>query len=124
MVANLAELRAMLGAATAEVLAAGVGELAVDPDGHQVSWRGRPLSLTRLERDVLVRLASAPLGLWTYERLFHAVWGGAYLGDTAILHSTVKRLRRKLRDLDGAPELQTVRGVGYHLLPAAAPVRA
>jgi DNA-binding response OmpR family regulator len=56
--------------------------------------------------------------VWTYERLFAAVWGGAYLGDNAILHSAVKRLRRKLRAADGRVEIETVRGVGYRLVPS------
>lgn len=92
-----------------------VGDLAVDPAGHLVTWRGEPLALTRLERELLARLATPPVGVWTYERLFGSVWGGAYLGDTAILHSAVKRLRRKLRAVEGGPQVQTVRGVGYRL---------
>jgi two-component system, OmpR family, response regulator MtrA len=52
--------------------------------------------------------------VWTYQRLFQAVWGGSYLGDTSILHSAVKRLRRKLRAAGGL-SVQTVRGVGYRL---------
>ncbi|ASW58029.1 transcriptional regulator [Plantactinospora sp. KBS50] len=92
-----------------------LGPLAVDPDGHLVSWRGRPLALSRLERQLLARLASPPVQVWTYERLFSSVWGGAYLGDTAILHSAVKRLRRRLRAVEGGPRVQTVRGVGYRI---------
>jgi len=46
-----------------------------------------------------------------------AVWGGAYLGDRAALHATVKRLRRKLAALPNGPRVRTVRGVGYHLVP-------
>ena len=76
-----------------------LGELVVDTTGHLVTWRGQPLQLTRLERELLARLASPPVGVWTYERLFDTVWGGAYLGDTSILHSAVKRLRRSC----GAP---------------------
>ncbi|MEW2475614.1 winged helix-turn-helix domain-containing protein [Micromonospora gifhornensis] len=90
-------------------------DLVIDRAGHLVSWRGVPLGLTRTERELLARLASSPVSLWSYERLFASVWGGAYLGDTAILHSAVKRLRRKLRALPGGPQVQTVRGVGYRL---------
>lgn len=89
--------------------------LLVDPDGHLVTWRGRPLALSRLERQLLARLASPPVQVWTYERLFSSVWGGAYLGDTAILHSAVKRLRRRLRAVEDGPRVQTVRGVGYRI---------
>ncbi|SCL20619.1 Transcriptional regulatory protein, C terminal [Micromonospora nigra] len=93
------------------------GELVVDRAGHLVTWRGVPLALTRTERELLGRLATPPVTLWSYERLFASVWGGAYLGDTAILHSAVKRLRRKLRPLTDGPRVHTVRGVGYRLAP-------
>ncbi|BCB80196.1 hypothetical protein Pflav_066060 [Phytohabitans flavus] len=43
------------------------------------------------------------------------MWGGAYLGDTSILHSAIKRLRRKLRAAPEGPSVETVRGVGYRL---------
>ncbi|MGW4465470.1 winged helix-turn-helix domain-containing protein [Micromonospora sp. NBC_01796] len=126
IVADLAELRATLfppeGAPTGpptlpSALPVSIGELFVDPVGHLVTWRGEPLALTRLERELLARLIGPPLMVWTYERLFDSVWGGAYLGDTAILHSAIKRLRRKLRAIEGGPQVQTVRGVGYRLLP-------
>ncbi|MEQ4300867.1 winged helix-turn-helix domain-containing protein [Plantactinospora sp. B6F1] len=119
---DLSELRAMLfpmvgNAPESDPGPVSLGDLSVDPGGHLVTWRGEPLPLTRLERELLARLASPPLGVWTYERLFASVWGGAYLGDTAILHSAVKRLRRKLRAVEGGPQVQTVRGVGYRLAP-------
>jgi len=92
-----------------------VGDLVVDVAGHHVTWRGRALPLTRLERELLGRLATPPIGVWTYQRLFDAVWGKAYLGDTSILHSAVKRLRGKLRTAGDELGLETVRGVGYRL---------
>ena len=118
--ADLSELRAMLFPVQAEPAPptpdpVRVGELSIDPTAHLVTWRGTPLALTRLERELLARLASPPVSVWTYERLFASVWGGAYLGDSAILHSAVKRLRRKLREVVDGPQVQTVRGVGYRL---------
>ncbi|GIM82605.1 hypothetical protein Sar04_08070 [Salinispora arenicola] len=126
--ADLAELRVMLFAEPPADEGRGVnpplapvsyGDLVIDPPGHVVTWRGRPLALTRTERMLLARLVTPPVRLWSYERLFASVWGGAYLGDTAILHSAMKRLRRKLRLLTGGPRVQTVRGVGYRLVPTS-----
>nr|WP_205807421.1 winged helix-turn-helix domain-containing protein [Micromonospora sp. HNM0581] len=126
--ADLAQLRAVFPAPPAEPDGSGDtsgehsperpaswGDLVVDRVGHLVTWRGAPLGLTRTERELLARLVSPPITLWSYEQLFASVWGGAYLGDTAILHSAVKRLRRKLRTLPDGPQVQTVRGVGYRL---------
>ena len=131
---DLAELQAMIGppliggpapllspaatAAPAPAAASGrisLRDLEIDPLHHLVTWRGQPLALTRLERDLLTQLATAPVGVWTYERLFESVWGCAYLGDTSVLHSAVKRLRRKLRAADDTLRVQTVRGIGYRL---------
>ncbi|WFE19553.1 winged helix-turn-helix domain-containing protein [Solwaraspora sp. WMMD937] len=94
-----------------------LGDLLLDPVSTEVTWRGEALALTPLERETLLRLAGPPLRLWTYRQLFEAVWGGAYLGDRAALHATVKRLRRKLAALPNGPRVRTVRGVGYHLVP-------
>nr|MDT0659330.1 helix-turn-helix domain-containing protein [Micromonospora sp. DSM 115978] len=93
------------------------GDLVVDTVDHVVTWRGGPLPTTRRERELLVRLIRPPIAVWPYERLFVEVWGGTYLGDTSILHSAVKRLRRKLRAIEGAPLVETVWGVGYRLAP-------
>ncbi|WFF04277.1 winged helix-turn-helix domain-containing protein [Micromonospora sp. WMMD964] len=92
-----------------------LGDLEIDALDHLVTWRGQPLALTRLEHRLLTHLATAPVGVWTYERLFESVWGGAYLGDSSVLHSAVKRLRRKLRTADATLGIQTVRGIGYRL---------
>ncbi|WP_243706511.1 MULTISPECIES: winged helix-turn-helix domain-containing protein [unclassified Micromonospora] len=123
--ADLAELRAMLFGSPGPAVPeeehpspppARCGDLVVDPAGHLVTWRGQPLSLTRLERELLAQLAGTPGGVWSYERIFASVWGGTWLGDAAILHSAVKRLRHKLRVLPDGPQVQTVRGVGYRLV--------
>ncbi|MEV4659156.1 winged helix-turn-helix domain-containing protein [Micromonospora sp. NPDC049301] len=134
--ADLTELRAMLcpsppgeatGAAApvrppaAEQGPVRWGELVIDRAGHLATWCGDPLPLTRTERELLARLIGPPLVVWSYEQLFAAVWSGAYLGDTAILHSAVKRLRHKLRRLPGGPQVHTVRGVGYRIDPPPSP---
>ncbi|HZN20553.1 MAG TPA: winged helix-turn-helix domain-containing protein [Micromonosporaceae bacterium] len=92
-----------------------LGDLVIDPTRHRVTWQGIPVPLTRLEWDLLGSLASPPVTVWTYERLFGEVWGSSYLGDTSILHSAVKRLRRKLRAAGDGVAVETVRGVGYRL---------
>jgi two-component system, OmpR family, response regulator MtrA len=90
--------------------------LFIDAADHQVRWRGTPLPLTRLEVELMAQLGREPVRVWPYERLFAAVWGAAYLGDNSILHSAVKRLRRKLRDVGGGLSVETVRGIGYRLV--------
>lgn len=127
--ADLTELRELLSspAAAAPVRPATVppgvpqglvrwGDLVVDRAGHRVTWRGDPLPLTPTERKLLALLIGPPLVVWSYEQLFAAVWSGPYRGS-AILHSAVKQLRHKLRDLPGGPQVHTVQGIGYRLDP-------
>jgi hypothetical protein len=126
MCPDLRSLRSMLGESHAGAGPdgrAGVGlvgdvrsDLVIDAPDHQVVWRDKALPLTRLECELVVRLGTEPLRVWTYERLFATVWGSSYLGDNSILHSAVKRLRRKLRDVGDGVRVETVRGVGYRLV--------
>jgi len=123
MCSDMAELRSVLFPSTSVELSdhrlgdmvRNVGDLLIDAGNHVASWRGTPLPLTRLEWQLLGSLATPPPIVWTYERLFGTVWGGAYLGDTSILHSAMKRLRRKLRAAGDGVSIETVRGIGYRL---------
>ncbi|MGC4748838.1 winged helix-turn-helix domain-containing protein [Micromonospora sp. DT201] len=129
--ADLTQLRAMLfpppGGSTPAAAAlippppglVSWGELVVDWAGQLVTWRGDPLPLSSTERELLARLIGPPQVLWSYEQLCASVLGGA---DAAILHSTIKRLRRWLRGLPGGPQVHTVRGVGYRLDSPPRPV--
>jgi two-component system, OmpR family, response regulator MtrA len=122
MCPDIDALRAMLTGATRKPALPGLATryedpaLVIDIDDHEVRWRGTALPLTRLEIELMAHLASDPVRVWPYDRLFSTVWGGAYLGDNSILHSAVKRLRRKLRDAGGSLTIETVRGVGYRLV--------
>ena len=50
----------------------------------------------------------------TRERLLDEVWGIGW-GDTKSLDQHIRRLRRKLESNDDAPQIVTIRGVGYRL---------
>lgn len=93
--------------------------LRLDEDRRVVRWKDREIPLTRLEHDFLHCLVKEPGQVWTYQRLHHAVWGNEHLGHGSHIHSVVKRLRQKLAELGAAVTIHAVRGVGFHLLPAA-----
>ncbi|ONI72407.1 transcriptional regulator [Kribbella sp. ALI-6-A] len=93
--------------------------LRLDEDRRVVRWKDREVPLTRLEHDFLTCLVQKPGQVWTYQRLHHAVWGNEHLGHGSHIHSVVKRLRQKLADLGATVTIHAVRGVGFHLLPAA-----
>ncbi|MGW7686204.1 helix-turn-helix domain-containing protein [Kribbella sp. NPDC054772] len=106
-------------AVVAAAAPAPVGELQLDVDRRVVRWRDREMPLTPLEHDFLHCLVAEPGRVWTYQRLHHAVWGNEHLGRGSHIHSVVKRLRQKLTHLGATVTIHAVRGVGFHLLPAA-----
>ena len=94
-----------------EVLAA--GPVRVDVAARQVAVAGRDVALTRKEFEILTVLVRTPGVVVSYDRLILAVWQTSFVGrHTLDVH--VGSLRAKL-DVPGL--VQTVRGVGYRLVP-------
>jgi len=89
--------------------------LTIDRVRSVAQWRDREVQLTELEHDLLARLMSAPVRVWTYDALHQAVWGTRELRGTADVHSVVKRLRRKLDELGTTVTIDAVRGTGFRL---------
>jgi two-component system, OmpR family, response regulator RegX3 len=91
-----------------------VGEVALDPDRHEVTLRGDQVRLPLREFEVLELLMVNAGRVVTRETLIDRVWGGDYVGDTKTLDVHIKRLRAKLEDDPGAPvRITTIRGLGY-----------
>lgn len=93
----------------------GVGELHIDLAAHRAFWQRSPLSLTELELQVLAALAEEPGKAWTFRELLDKAWGVPGGGDTEVVRSAVKRLRRKLTRAGVTPEIESVWGLGYRL---------
>jgi len=102
--------------------------LTIDRARSVARWRGREIQLTELEYDLLTRLMSAPVRVWTYDALHQTVWRNRHLRGTADVHSVVKRLRRKLDELGTAVTIDAVRGIRFrltdHQRPAITDLRA
>ena len=91
-----------------------VGDVLIDVAGHQVTRGGEPISLTPLEFDLLVALASKPSQVFDRESLLEQVWGYRHAGDTRLVNVHVQRLRSKIeKDPENPQIVVTVRGVGY-----------
>lgn len=82
----------------------------------RVTWRGRSLDLTGLERRLLRRLANEPGRACSYRQLHTTVWQTPYVEDRSSLASAVKRLRRKLADAGTTVSIEAVRGLGFRLV--------
>jgi len=89
-----------------------LAQMTIDRAARRVDVAGRPVELTRREFDCLVHLAERAGRVQTREILVADVWGE--LTDSArVVDTTIKRIRRKLGP--EAPEIKTIRGVGYKL---------
>jgi two-component system OmpR family response regulator len=109
----IARLRALLRRASPDVPE--VGGMRLDPASHAVSCNGETVRVTPTELRLLAALASRPAEVVRRRELVQAAWPhGAIVHDNT-LDAYVARLRRKLRALDGAPEISTVHGVGYSI---------
>jgi DNA-binding response OmpR family regulator len=95
--------------------AAGSGRLAIDRRARRVHVDGIEITLTPKEYDLLAFLAEAPGAVFTREQIMEAVWDANWFGPTKTLDVHVGALRRKLGD---AAVVETVRGVGFRLVPA------
>jgi len=91
------------------------GGLVLDPAKHAVSCGNTTVPLTPTEFRLLARLAAAPGEAVRRKALVETAWPhGAIVYDNT-LDAYVARLRRKVCSLPGAPQIVTVRGVGYSL---------
>jgi len=100
-----------------------------DEDGGVVRWKGLevdetrrearvsgvPVSLTRIEFQLVLTLVRRPGQVYSRDQLIDLVWNGAYIQDR-VVDSVISRVRRKLGALpDGQTYIRTVHGVGYGL---------
>jgi two-component system response regulator MprA len=109
-----ARLHALLGRAgvSSTVNAAG---LSLDPTNFEVSCGEHGIRLTPTEFRLLGALAAAAERTVSRRELVRAAWPeGAVVHDNTI-DVYLTRLRRKLRELPGAPAITTVHGLGYRL---------
>lgn len=113
----VARVRARLRRAEQVVEPLTFGDIVLDPAGHTVTRKGRPLELTPLEFDLLACLLSTPDQVFTREVLLERVWGYHHPGDTKLVNVHMTRLRSKIEDDAESPEvIRTVRGVGYQAI--------
>ncbi len=90
------------------------GRLAMDPARHQVTWDGKPVSLTVTEFLILEALAIRPGVIKSRNQLMDAAYPDDIFVDDRTVDSHIKRLRRKFRAVD--PEfgaIETLYGAGY-----------
>ena len=91
-----------------------VGDLYIDINKRQVLNKGKEISLTAKEFDLLLHFSKNPGRVYSRMQLLEQVWGYQYEGYEHTVNSHINRLRNKIEaDLDNPRYIQTVWGVGY-----------
>ena len=96
-----------------------VGGLRLDPTAHTVNYRGKAIDLGPTEFKLLQYLLAHPGRVFSRQQLLNGVWGDHRFIEERTVDVYVRRLRAGL-----GPEaerlVETIRGVGYKLLPPSA----
>lgn len=91
-------------------------ELTIDTEAHTVTFDSQPVTLRRMEYNLLLCLAQHPSRVFTKNELLSVVWGYRSPGTTRTLDSHASRLRSKLaRAGANGGWVANIWGVGYRL---------
>ena len=93
-----------------------VGDIELDPATRECWRAGEPVALTPREFAVLEALLIDARAV-TKQELIDRVWGLEYEGSPNVAEVYVGYLRNKLDRPYGRDSIQTVRGVGYRIVP-------
>jgi two-component system response regulator MprA len=115
----LARLRALLRRTSDSASVLHFADLELDPATRDVRRGGDRIELTRTEFTLLELFMHNPRQVLTRGTIFERVWGYDFGVGSNALDVYIGYLRRKT-EAGGKPRLiQTIRGVGYALRPAA-----
>ena len=93
-----------------------LGDLTIHYEERRVNVAGRNVPLTATEYELLRVLSLNAGRVSTHESLLRQVWGARHNGDTELVRTFVKKLRRKLGDDAASPAyIVNERGVGYRM---------
>jgi two-component system, OmpR family, response regulator len=110
----VARLRALLRRPDSEP-SPGIAGLRLDPARRSASCGGAIVALTHTEYRILGALAGRPGETLRRLEIVGAAWPPGAIVSENTIDAYIARLRRKLRSLPAAPEIETARGIGYLL---------
>lgn len=93
------------------------GDIALDLRTRRVSARGKPIDLSAREFTLLETFMRHPEQVLSRQHLLDLVWGYDYEPGSNVVDVYVGYLRKKL----GSSLIDTVRGMGYRLVPPGNP---
>ncbi|MFB7155677.1 response regulator transcription factor [Lysinibacillus sp. NPDC056232] len=86
-------------------------ELNVDCDGYKAYVNEAEIPLTTKEFEILQLLLHNEKKVLTREIIVEKIWGYDYAGETRMIDTHIKNLRKKLN----IPYIKTVKGIGYKI---------
>ena len=121
--AHLRRYARLTGGGPAEAEVIQLGSLQIFPQSWRVVKNGQEIKMPNREFALLKYLAEHPNLVLSKEKLFEAIWGYDYVGDSATVPVHIGRVRDKVEDDPSHPTLiETVWGAGYRLnRPQSAP---
>ena len=91
-----------------------VGDTVLDPSRYEIRIGEAAFALPRKEFELAQMLMERHGRIVTRERLLREIWGIDW-GESKSLDQHIRRLRRRFEQVEGAPRITTLRGVGYRL---------
>lgn len=88
-----------------------IGQLEILPSEHFVRLKGKELSLTLKEFELLLLLVEKQGIPFTRDQILTKVWGYSFDGENRTVDVHIRSLRQKLGDY--GKYIETVRGIGY-----------
>ncbi len=86
-----------------------MGDLLIDRNSYEVTYKGQKLHFARKEFELLYLLAAHPGKVFSRDKLLEQVWGNeVFVGDR-----TVDVHIRKIREKIDPESIKTIKGIGY-----------
>ncbi|MFF2157259.1 response regulator transcription factor [Paenibacillus chitinolyticus] len=93
-----------------------IGDLVLNIPRHQVTIKGKDISLTPLEFDILELLATHRGHVFSVDKIYETIWKDPALQSDKTVMVHIRNLREKLKDNPREPKyIKTVWGVGYKI---------
>ncbi len=94
-----------------------VKDLEINFAERRVILQGKEISLSATEYKLLYELATHSGLVLTFDQILQRVWGAEYAGETELVRSFIRNLRRKLNDDAKQPTyILTERQIGYRMV--------
>ena len=89
-----------------------IGNTRVDLKSYDIVCCGERIVLSPKEVEIVYMLSCHPRQVFTREQLLDSIWGFDFDGDTRVVDTTIKRIRKKM-PVDSSISIKSVYGVGY-----------